>query len=103
MPRFYAGLKPTRLDCVALEDRTVPTYYGNQLFPLDNPWNQVVANAPVATRACKRLVRDVAGREISAELRADTASRIADIRVSEEGKEGIQSFLDKRKPAWQNP
>ena len=29
--------------------------------------------------------------------------RIADIRVSAEGKEGIQSFLDKRKPAWQNP
>jgi len=61
-----------------------------------------VANAPLATRACKRLVRDVAGREISAELRADTARRIADIRVGAEGREGIQSFLDKRKPAWQN-
>jgi len=60
----------------------------------------IVANAPLATRACKRLVRDVAGREISAELRADTARRIADIRVSAEGREGIQSFLDKRKPAW---
>ena len=58
--------------------------------------------APLATRACKQLVRDVAGREISAELRADTARRIADIRVSEEGREGIQSFLDKRTPAWQN-
>ncbi len=63
----------------------------------------IVANGPMATRACKRLVHDVAGREISAELRADTARRIADIRVSAEGKEGIQSFLDKRKPAWQNP
>jgi hypothetical protein len=62
----------------------------------------IVANAPLATRACKRLVRDVAGREISSELRADTARRIADIRVSAEGREGIQSFLDKRKPAWQN-
>jgi len=63
----------------------------------------IVANGPLATRACKRLVRDVAGREISAELRADTARRIADIRVSAEGREGIQSFLDKRKPAWQSP
>jgi methylglutaconyl-CoA hydratase len=61
----------------------------------------IVANAPLATRACKQLVRDVAGREISAELRADTARRIADIRVGAEGREGIQSFLDKRKPSWQ--
>ena len=63
--------------------------------------NAIVANAPLATRACKQLVRDVAGREISAELRADTARRIADIRVGAEGREGIQSFLDKRKPSWQ--
>ncbi len=60
----------------------------------------IVANGPMATRACKQLVRDVAGREISAELRADTARRIADIRASAEGREGIQSFLDKRAPAW---
>ena len=63
----------------------------------------IVANGPMATRACKQLVRDVAGREISAELRADTARRIADIRASAEGKEGIQSFLDKRSPAWLLP
>ncbi len=60
----------------------------------------IVANGPMATRACKQLVRDVAGREISADLRADTARRIADIRASAEGREGIQSFLDKRAPAW---
>ena len=63
----------------------------------------IVANGPMATRACKQLVRDVAGREITAELRADTARRIADIRASAEGKEGIQSFLDKRAPAWLLP
>ena len=57
----------------------------------------------MATRACKQLVRDVVGREITAELRAETARRIADIRASAEGKEGIQSFLDKRKPAWLAP
>ena len=60
----------------------------------------IVANGPMATRACKQLVRDVVGREITAELRAETARRIADIRASAEGREGIQSFLDKRKPAW---
>jgi methylglutaconyl-CoA hydratase len=51
-------------------------------------------------KACKRLVQDVAGRPIDDALRADTARRIADIRASAEGKEGVQSFLDKRTPAW---
>ena len=58
------------------------------------------ANGPMALRACKRLVQDVAGRPITAELRADTARRIADIRASDEGREGVQSFLQKRRPAW---
>jgi methylglutaconyl-CoA hydratase len=60
----------------------------------------IVANGPMATRACKRLVHDVAGRPIDAELRAETARRIADIRASAEGREGVRSFLDKRKPRW---
>ena len=60
----------------------------------------LVANGPQAVRACKRLVRDVAGEAIDAELRADTARRIADIRASAEGREGVQSFLGKRAPAW---
>ena len=60
----------------------------------------IVANGPMATRACKQLVQDVAGREITPALRAETARRIADIRASPEGKEGVRSFLDKRKPAW---
>ena len=60
----------------------------------------LVANGPMATRACKRLVQDVAGRAIDEALRAETARRIADIRASDEGKEGLQSFLGKRPPAW---
>jgi len=60
----------------------------------------IVANGPQAVRACKQLVRDVAGREITPELRAETARRIADIRASDEGREGVQSFLEKRKPNW---
>ncbi len=60
----------------------------------------LVANGPMATRACKQLVQDVAGREITPALRAETARRIADIRVSAEGKEGVLSFLEKRKPRW---
>ena len=38
--------------------------------------------------------------EISPKLIARTVQGIADIRSSEEGKEGVQSFLQKRKPSW---
>ena len=60
----------------------------------------LVANGPAAVRACKALVQDVAGRAIDGGLRAETARRIADIRASAEGKEGVQAFLNKRKPSW---
>jgi methylglutaconyl-CoA hydratase len=60
----------------------------------------LVANGPAALRACKRLVQDVAGQAIDEALRADTARRIADIRASAEGREGVSAFLGKREPAW---
>ena len=60
----------------------------------------IVANGPASVRACKKLVQDVAGHPIDEELRAETARRIADIRASAEGKEGVQSFLNKRERAW---
>ena len=60
----------------------------------------LVANGPAAVRACKKLVQDVADRAIDDALRADTARRIADIRASAEGKEGVQAFLNKRDPSW---
>jgi methylglutaconyl-CoA hydratase len=60
----------------------------------------VLANGPAAVAASKRLVQDVAGLPFTTELRADTARRIADIRASAEGKEGISAFLGKRDPAW---
>lgn len=63
----------------------------------------VVGNGPMAVRACKQLVHDLAGRPIDADLRADTARRIADIRASDEGREGVRSFLAKRRPAWLGP
>jgi methylglutaconyl-CoA hydratase len=59
-----------------------------------------VANGPAAVKACKRLVQDVAGCAIDASLRDETARRIADIRASAEGREGVQAFLDKREPDW---
>ena len=56
--------------------------------------------SPAAVRACKRLLQDVAQHEIDAALIAQTVEAIADIRASTEGREGVQSFLQKRQPAW---
>ncbi len=56
--------------------------------------------SPDAVSTCKRLVRDVAGQEISLALVAMTVGAIADSRTSAHGREGVQSFLQKRKPNW---
>lgn len=62
---------------------------------------QALVNAgPDAVRLCKKLVQDVAGYDITPELVAMTVGSIADVRVSPEGREGLQSFLQKRKPNW---
>ncbi|MCY1550005.1 1,4-dihydroxy-2-naphthoyl-CoA synthase [compost metagenome] len=60
----------------------------------------LVSASPAAVRACKKLMQDVAERAIDDELIAATVQGIADIRASEQGREGVQSFLQKRKPAW---
>lgn len=60
----------------------------------------VFAAAPGAVADSKALVRDVTGQEIDRNLGHDTAKRIAARRVSDEGKEGIAAFLEKRKPNW---
>jgi len=63
----------------------------------------LVAAGPDAMRACKRLLHEVGGREITPGLIDRTVEGIADIRASQEGREGIRAFLEKRKPAWLQP
>ncbi len=58
------------------------------------------ANSSNAMAETKRLIRDVATAPLDESLLEDTADRIARIRASDEGREGIRSFLEKRKPAW---
>lgn len=60
----------------------------------------LVTNSPNAVREAKRLVREVSGMPIDDAMLADTADRIAAIRASGEGREGVASFLEKRKPSW---
>jgi methylglutaconyl-CoA hydratase len=60
----------------------------------------LLAGGREALAKIKDLIRAVASRPIDDAIVADTAGRIAEIRVSPEGKEGIASFLEKRKPSW---
>jgi len=59
----------------------------------------IVAGGPHAVNAAKRLVREVAGRP-AGDVREKTVERIAGIRVSDEGQEGMRAFLERRKPKW---
>jgi len=59
----------------------------------------IVTGGPHAVNAAKRLVREVDGRS-PADVREKTVERIAGIRVSDEGQEGMRSFLERRKPNW---
>ncbi len=60
----------------------------------------LVTSSPNAVREAKVLVRDVSGKAVDAALVMDTAERIANIRATDEGREGVASFLEKRKPSW---
>ena len=53
-----------------------------------------------AVAEAKRLVRELVARPLDDALVADTAERIAAIRTSDDGREGVRAFLDKRKPRW---
>jgi len=71
---------------------------------LDEACDRFVAslqkNSPQGMKAAKQLIYAVSQKEITTEVIDDTARRIADIRVSDEGQEGLSSFLQKRKPNW---
>jgi methylglutaconyl-CoA hydratase len=60
----------------------------------------VLQSGPGAVTKSKRLVQDLDGQPLSEELLADTARRIARTRATDEAREGVQAFLEKRLPAW---
>ena len=57
-------------------------------------------NGPKALAECKQLINAVAWKPLSPEVIEDTAQRITRVRASEEGREGMTAFLEKRKPGW---
>lgn len=67
---------------------------------IDDVLGLLLKSGPQAQAECKALLRMVAHRPIDAKLIAGTAARIARVRASAEGKEGIAAFLAKRSAAW---
>jgi methylglutaconyl-CoA hydratase len=67
---------------------------------IDEILKHLAQGGPQALDKIKDLIRTVSSGPISDPMIEDSAQRIAEIRVSPEGREGIASFLEKRKPAW---
>lgn len=63
----------------------------------------ILANSPAAITAAKQLVQDLSNASIDDSLIEDTCQRIATIRTSKEGQEGLSAFLEKRAPSWTKP
>ena len=62
---------------------------------------QLLKNSPDAVSAAKQLIFDIADhKDDDEELMEKTSLRIATIRVSEQGQEGLSAFLEKRRPNW---
>ncbi|PCJ45164.1 MAG: hypothetical protein COA74_14940 [Gammaproteobacteria bacterium] len=60
----------------------------------------IINNSSPAVKDAKLIINDVLNKEIDGQLKSMTANRIANIRASSEGKEGISAFLEKRQANW---
>jgi len=67
---------------------------------IDKLLEHLLQGGPAALHKIKDLIARVSSGEVDDTMIDDTAQRIAEIRVSPEGREGIASFLEKRKPGW---
>lgn len=90
----------TRAREVGLVHSIVPLEHLNDA--VQKAVNELLSSAPQALRVCKTLALSV-GQMDDETARNYTASTIARLRVSDEGQEGLRSFLEKRKPRWVIP
>lgn len=79
----------------------------NDIFPaiefnekVDAIATKITTNAPNALEITKSLLLNLAHQPIDESVIDYTADVIANVRKSDEGKEGLTSFLEKRKPSW---
>ncbi|MSO74007.1 MAG: enoyl-CoA hydratase/isomerase family protein [Alphaproteobacteria bacterium] len=68
----------------------------------DSLVKQLLQGGPLAQAEIKSLIDAVRNKPIDADLAAETARRIAHVRVSTEAREGMSAFLEKRQPNWQD-
>ncbi len=62
--------------------------------------SSLLDGAPLSQARAKRMIAEVAGRPVTQALMAHTSRTIADARASDEGREGLAAFLEKRKPGF---
>lgn len=67
---------------------------------IENCVRQLLQNGPLAMEQAKKLIFEIANSDLGDELIEHTSERIASLRVSVEGQEGLSAFLEKRKPNW---
>ena len=68
---------------------------------IDQLLDHILANGPSAVQIGKELINTVSSRSLDQSLIDHTCEVIANIRVSPEGQEGLNAFLNKRSPHWQ--
>jgi methylglutaconyl-CoA hydratase len=66
---------------------------------VDEMIQQILTSGPDALTCCKDLLATIAEQNLQ-EAKVHTAKVIANLRKSEEGQEGMDAFLNKRKPKW---
>ncbi len=66
---------------------------------VDEMIRQILSSGPAALTCCKDLLATIAEQNLQ-EAKVHTAKVIANLRKSEEGQEGMDAFLNKRKPNW---
>ncbi|WP_313396007.1 enoyl-CoA hydratase-related protein, partial [Pseudomonas sp.] len=92
----FSGVRARELGLLA------EVYPAGELQAQVEAWvDNLLLNSPQALRATKDLLREVDDGELSPALRRYCENTIARIRVSAEGQEGLNAFLEKRRPAWQ--
>ena len=64
---------------------------------------QLYSSGPQAMAAAKKLIALSAHTGVDKKILDETSRRIADIRATAEGQEGLSAFLEKRKPDWLEP
>jgi methylglutaconyl-CoA hydratase len=69
---------------------------------VDSLLGRLVKGGPAAQSTAKRLIDEFAGRPLTPAVVSATAAHYAALRASEEGREGIAAFLEKREPGWRD-